>query len=165
MRRIASYVPLVVALLIGAAQAQPPDNPVTVRLEIYLVSEVTADNGTVTERFTPATSARPGQIVEYRLFAVNESDETLPAGIVIVTGPVPDGTTFVPGSATPSSERILTEFSAPGSDGFSEPPVIVDQGGNRSTADPESYGVVRWTLRVAMEPGQEETFIYRVTVE
>src|SRR5690606_5818963 len=94
MRRLSVVAALL--FLLGASLAQE-DNAVEVRVEIYVVSEVQG-----TEQFTQATTARPGQVVEYRLFAVNRSETTLPAGTVKVTGPVPEGTTFVPNSETPA---------------------------------------------------------------
>lgn len=138
--------------LLTATVAQ--DNPVSVRVEIYVVSVVGGE-----EQFTEATTARPGQIVEYRLFAVNNGSTTLPAGTVVITGPVPNGTQFVANSATPSSDSVLTEFSVDGTN-FSEPPVLT---GGR-VAEPREYRAVRWTLLGAMEPGQEVTFVYRVTI-
>jgi uncharacterized repeat protein (TIGR01451 family) len=159
MKRLA----LALLLSLGAAPALAQDlveNPVEVRLEIFLVSEVQG-----TEQFRPATTARPGQVVEYRLTAVNRSEETLPGGTVEIIGPIPDRTTFVPNSATPTSERILAEFSADGGQTYSEEPVLVGGEGDRRVAGPESYDAVRWTLLVPMEPGQEEAFFYRVKVE
>ena len=141
-----------------------PVDPVSIRLEIYVVSQVTRDDGTREERFAEATEARPGQTVEYRLLVTNVSDETLPAGIVVVTGPVPEGTQFVPNSATPSSDDILTEFSADDGRTFSEPPIIVGSGENRSVADPTAYDAIRWTVLVDLEPDQELPLVYRVTV-
>jgi uncharacterized repeat protein (TIGR01451 family) len=141
------------------------DNPVTVSLEIFVVSQVTGADGKITEEFKASQTARPGQMVEYRLKAKNEGDTTLPAGTVIITGPVPDGTTFVANSATPKDERILTEYSADGTN-FSdaESPILAGSGNDRTVVDPKDYKAVRWTLLVPLEPGQEEQFVYRVTV-
>ena len=116
-------------LLAGAALAQAQTggagaNPVSYRLESYVVSQVTADDGSQQETFTEATSARPGQVVEYRLFVQNVGDTTLPPGTVVVTGPVPTGTSYVDGSATPTSDQVLTEFTADGQT-YGEPPLIV----------------------------------------
>lgn len=185
----ARFVPLLLSLLLafGAALAQEPDEgdpaqqrqapaddqPVEVRYEIFIVSEVTNDEGEREERFTEATTARPGQVVEYRVFATNTGDTTLPASLVTVIGPVPEGTRFVPESATPSSDRILTEYWAEevdcpdAEDGmcFDEPPIVVEEGDGRRVLDPSEYDAVRWTLLEPMEPGQEEPFFYRVTVQ
>lgn len=146
---------LMVALLsvLGGVLAQ--DNPVSVRIEAYIVSQVTADDGSATERFSESTTARPGQIVEYRVFATNNDATTLPPESVSVLGPVPDSSTYVDGSATPTSERVRTEFSLDG-ETYSETP--------ETTEGPTAYRAVRWTLLVPMEPGQEEGFVYRVTI-
>lgn len=149
---------IVLWLLCCAAFAQN-ENPVSVGLEIFVVSEVEGQ-----ERLTAATTARPGQIVEYRLSARNNGDTTLPAGAVIITGPIPDGTTFVANTATPSSERVLTEFSING-ETYGEPPLIVETDtAQRSVADPSLYRSIRWTLLEPMEPASEAAFIYRVVV-
>lgn len=145
------------ALMLVTTALTQTDNPVAVRVNIFVVSVVGGE-----EQFTEATTARPGQVVEYRLFAVNTGDTTLPAGTVVITGPVPDGTQFVPNSATPSSDSILTEFSVDGTN-FSEPPVLTGGTPNRA-AEPGEYRAVRWTLLTEMEPGEEVTFIYRVTI-
>jgi uncharacterized repeat protein (TIGR01451 family) len=141
----------------------PPANPIALRTEIYIVSLVTLDDGSREERFTAATSAIPGQVIEYRIFALNTGETTLPAGRVQVLGPVQDGMEFVAGSATPSSERVLTEFSADGAE-FGVPPILVGTGENRRVVEPTEFEAVRWTLLVPMEPGQEEPFFYRVTL-
>lgn len=152
---------LALLCLVGTAFAQ---NPVSIRLEIYIVSEVTTSDGTREERLSEATTARPGQVVEYRLFATNDGETTLPAGTVVIVGPVPEGTTYVENSTTPSSERVITEFSADG-ETFSEPPVLIGEEDDRRLVAPSDYEAVRWTLLVPMEPGQEEVFFYRVLVE
>ena len=157
-------------LLAGAALAQAQTggagaNPVSYRLESYVVSQVTGDDGNQQETFTEATTARPGQVVEYRLFVENVGNTTLPPGIVFVTGPVPAGTSYVDDSATPTSEEVLTEFTADGQT-YSEPPLIVaGTGGGQTAVTPTSYTAVRWTLKQPLEPGQEEPFVYRVTVQ
>jgi uncharacterized repeat protein (TIGR01451 family) len=149
-------VRLVMVLLLsilGMGFAQ--DQPVTTRVKAYIVSQVTADDGTVTERFTESTTARPGQVVEYRVFATNAGETTLPAESVSVIGPIPDSATYVDGSATPTSERVRTEFSLDGQT-FGEAP--------ETTEGPSAYQAVRWTLLTPLEPAQEEEFSYRVTI-
>ncbi len=141
------------------------NSEVSVNTEIFLVSQTTGTDGAVAEDLKPATTARPGQIVEYRLTARNETDTTLPAGTVALTGPVPPGTTFVPESATPTDERISTEYSADGTNfADSASPILSGSGDNRVVVDPATYQAVRWTLLVPLEPGQEEVFVYRITV-
>jgi uncharacterized repeat protein (TIGR01451 family) len=140
--------------------------PPTVSLESYIVSTVTGDNGNKQEKLTKATTALPGQVVEYRLLVSNNNPVPLQAGTVVITGPIPDGTTYVANSATPSSKEVLTEFSADGGKTFSRPPVLVaaGSGGERKVAQPKAYDAVRWTLLAPLKPKQQRTFVYRVTV-
>ncbi len=154
----------ILVLLLGLAAAQSSASPITFRSEIYIVSEITLDDGSKEERFTAATEAIPGQVVEFRIFAKNSGETTLPAGRVNIYGPIQEGMEFVANSATPSSERILTEYSVDG-ENFSEPPLLVSDGESRHVAVPTEFTAVRWTLLVPMEPGQEEPFYYRVTIE
>lgn len=147
------------ALAAGLAGAQ---NPIELRTEIYVVSEVTASDGSKEERLTPADSAIPGQVVEYRIMATNAGETTLPAGRVQIFGPVQGGTAYVKDSATPSAEgELLTEFTADG-DTYGTPPLLVGEGDDRREAPASEYAGVRWTLLVPLEPGQEVTFTYRV---
>ena len=162
---------MILCLILSVAWAQTGgesgEQPVSVSVAAFVVSEVTGEDGSVQERFSEASTARPGQVVEYRLSVNNQENTTLPAGTVVVTGPVPESTRYVEGSATPSSERVLTEFSADGQS-FSEPPVTGSgegTGGSEEVVAPSSYSAVRWTLLTPMEPTQEEVFTYRVVVE
>jgi uncharacterized repeat protein (TIGR01451 family) len=166
MKRLGtSLITLYLLLFTFSTSFAQGTSEVKVDTQIFLVSQTTDEAGTVKEDLKPATTARPGQIVEYRLVARNETDTTLPAGTVSITGPVPPGTTFVPDSATPTDERISTEYSADGQNfADSASPILTGSGDNRTVVDPKAYKAVRWTLLVPLEPGKEETFVYRVTV-
>ncbi len=151
------------ALLLGVGFAQNAANAIQFRSEIYIVSQVTLQDGTKEERFTAATEAIPGQVVEYRIFATNAGETTLPAGSVQIIGPIQANLQFVANSATPTSDRVLTEYSVDGKT-FSAPPVLVGPEDARRVAEPTEYTMIRWTLLVPMEPGQEEPFYYRATL-
>ena len=129
------------------------DAPAFVRFEIYVVRR----RGDGTEQLVPATRARSGEILEYRLIVTNATEFELAEGIVQVLGVVPEGTTFVPESATPTSERILVEFSGDGGTTFA--------GAENLTVEPEAYSRVRWTLQVPLGPNDQESFSYRVKKE
>ena len=159
---------MAMVLLLTAGVAWTQDNPIVIRLEHYIVSVITAEDGSKQERFFESETARPGEVIEYRLFVSNQGERTLPAGTVMITGPIPEGTSFVDGSATPDSENVLTEFSADGSS-YASPPIIIEPEDGaeeeRRIVAPEDYQSVRWTILVPTEPYQEQTFFYRVIVE
>jgi uncharacterized repeat protein (TIGR01451 family) len=144
----------------AGAQISPAQGPVVeLMIEMYLVENVDGS-----ERLTPSLTARRGQVVEYRIFAVNRSDTQLQAGTVEVSCPVPDGVSFQEHTATPNSEQVLIEYSVDGVE-FSLPPLVVERDGTRVVIEPADYRAVRWTLLEEMEPGQEEVFTFRVTVD
>jgi uncharacterized repeat protein (TIGR01451 family) len=146
------------------------NEPVTVKLEAYIVSTITKEDGTTEEQFTEAKEARPGQVVEYRVVVTNVSDETLPASNAIITGPIPATTIYIADSATPSSEAATLEYSADGGQTFSAPPVMIkveNENGEEVEveATPDQYTAARWTILQSLEPQQEIIFKYRVTVK
>jgi uncharacterized repeat protein (TIGR01451 family) len=149
--------------------ATAQDNPVEVTLEGYLVNVITKEDGTQEEEFVPATEARPGQVVEYRVLVTNVSGETLPASNALITGPIPATTAYIADTATATSTEAKLEFSADGGQTFAEKPLIEktnDQGEKEMVeALPEEYTAARWAILVPLEPQQTLTFTYRVTVK
>jgi uncharacterized repeat protein (TIGR01451 family) len=181
LRRTALAALAVLALaVVGVAAAQADD--IAFEVEILRVDLVRGDDGEPTERFVPVEEAIPGEIIEYRVTAINEGDIIYRPGTVVVTLPIGEGVRYVEDSATPTSERWVIEFSADGGQTFSEPPVLVpvasaeddavdqaeegDAGeSERRAASPGEYDAIRWTFAEQFEPGQEERLTYRVEVQ
>jgi uncharacterized repeat protein (TIGR01451 family) len=142
--------------------------PLNVSLEAYIVTVVTKDDGTTEEEFSRAATARPGQVVEYRVTVVNGSSETLPGSNAFIVGPVPASTDYIADTATLSSEVARLEFSADGGQSFADKPLVVkknDDGEEELVqALPEEYTDTRWQLLQALAPQETLTFRYRVTV-
>ena len=164
MKKLLPFI--IVFLALGLAQTEP----VTVKLEAYVVSTITKEDGTTEEQFTEAKEARPGQIVEYRVVVTNVSDETLPASNAVITSPIPATTVYIAETATPTSEGARLEYSADGGQTFSVPPLMIkvknDKGEEVEVeATPEQYTAARWIILQALEPKQELIFTYRVTVK
>lgn len=158
---VASTVLLFALPALARAQAEG----IEFRVEIFRVDLVRDDDGEITERFIEVSEAVPGEQIEYRIVTVNEGDVIHRPGTVVVTLPIGEGLAYVADSAGPSDdERIIIEFSADGGETFSEPPVILDEDGDRETAEAEDYDQIRWTFTEPFEPGQEETLYYRVEV-
>lgn len=143
---------LVCGLAFGPSSGAAAQNPLEVTTNAFIVEP----DG----RLVQAKTVLPGQVLEYQLTVANLGDSTLPAGTVEIVGLVPDGTVFVPGSATPSSGRLLTEFSSDGGASFSEPPLLRDD----VRVDPSAYQAVRWTLLVPFGPNARTAMSYRVVI-
>ncbi len=154
-------------LLLGCLVGAQTGEPLNVSLEAYIVTVITKDDGSKEEQFSAASTARPGQIVEYRVVVVNTSNDTLPGSNAYITGPVPASTDYLPETAT-VSEKATLEFSADGGQSFADKPMVMkknEQGEEELVeAKPEEYTDARWQLLQALAPQETLTFSYRVTV-
>jgi hypothetical protein len=168
MRNSTVYILFIFCLLL-VSWSLAQDNPVEVMLEGYLVNLVTKEDGTQEEEFIPATEARPGQIIEYRVFVTNVSSETLPASNALIALPINLETSYLADSGSATSAEARLEFSADGGQTFAEKPLIEktnEQGETEMVeALPEEYTAIRWAILVPLEPQQTQTFNYRVSVK
>ncbi len=118
------------------------------------------------ERFAPAEDVQPGDLMEYRLSFQNKGAESL-SGLTI-TGPVPANTEYVSWSASGNSpHRYLV--SVDGGESFEAEPVTrvqVAADGTRREVEipPSQYTHLRWNPQLAIGPGQQQVFHYRVRV-
>jgi len=138
-RRLSAVIfALAVLVWWGAAVAQA--DGIVFDVEIFRVDLVRGEEGETVERFVPVEEAVPGEVIEYRVTAVNEGDIIYRPGTVVVTLPIGQGLAYIEDSATPSSDRVLTEFSADGGASYSEPPVLISDtdpaGTDPSETDP-----------------------------
>ena len=176
----AAWLLVLVATPFARAQA----DAIVFAVEIVRVDLVRGEDGEIEERFVPVDEAIPGEVIEYRVTARNDGDIIYRPGTVVVTLPIGEGLAYLEGTATPSSERLVTEFSADGGVTFSEPPVLITEApsgedadaedgttegadpdaSERRAADPSEYDHIRWTFSVPFEPDQEELLVYRVEV-
>lgn len=172
------------ALLVVSGTAFAQADGIVFDVEIVRVDQVRGDDGGIEERFIPVSEAIPGEVIEYRVTAVNEGDIIYRPGTVVVTLPIGEGVVYLEGTATESSDRVVTEFSADGGRSYAEPPILIDvaaegdsasegeasEGSDAPTATeqraatPAEYDHIRWTFSIPFEPEQEETLVYRVEV-
>lgn len=147
-------------LLPGAALAAPQ-----VKIDITAEKEVVVtENGQSVTKRVPVTEIAPGETVIYTLAVANSGDEA--ATSVIVDDPIPEGTTYLPGSATELGEVI---FSIDGGENFKKPSLLTyeatkpDGTKEKSTASPEQYTHIRWQLpEVAAGASQKLSFQVKV---
>jgi len=159
------FLLLIAAITIGVTLAAQG----LVRLELtsYKVTAYTDKQGHLIERFEQAFKVAPGDVIEWRLRAVNASKQELQdVGLVI---PIPPQTYYLEGSAKPlavalggSKKNVLPEFSYDGGKTYGKPPLykevtVVEDGKKvvkKVLVSPEEYTHIRWMLPV-MAPGQK----------
>ncbi|MFO7605046.1 MAG: hypothetical protein R6W72_01910 [Desulfurivibrionaceae bacterium] len=119
-----------------------------VELDITAEKEVSVvENGEQVVRRVPAAEAAPGETVIFTIAYANTGDEA--ATDVVVNNPIPEGTAFVPGSATETGE---VTFSIDGGTTYKRASLLTyettapDGNKEKRTASPEQYTHIRWQL-------------------
>lgn len=128
------------------------------------------DNGT--ETYTPATTVRPGQLIEYRIDHHNTFNNAI--GGVAIVGPVPDEAVVDVnhlGSSKAANVEVQGDFDPdrPGEEWSTLPAmrVVIKDDGSRELveATPEDFTAVRWTLEAPMQSNEVVTNSWRVRVK
>jgi len=148
-----------------------------VRLELssYKVITTTDAEGHRVESFKPALNVAPGDVIEWRLRAINTSDKILQEVSLII--PIPAKTYYLKGSASTlvierGDEKIIIkpEFSYDGGQTYGIPPLfkIVKEVVNgqevtkKVPVAPEEYTHVRWVLKDMLPKEAVEVFLRTV---
>lgn len=148
---------LAVVLASTAASSQTVSaNTVNSSLSAQVVSVV--DGKPVSK---PANDAKPGDVLEYRAVYANNTKSAING--LLATIPVPVGTTFIEGSATPAGPTASVDTVT-----FAPMPLIrTIKGANgmlrKEPVPLESYRAVRWNAG-ALAAGQETVVSLRVLV-
>lgn len=148
---------LVLALALLAPAAALADGDITVQLDAQRVSVVDGK-----ETFSPATQAKPGELVEYRATYTNTGAQA--AQQLLATLPVPAGMEFVDHSAAPAKVEASL-------DGRTYAPVPLKRSVRLANGrevvrlvPAAEYRWLRWPL-ATMEPKSTRTVSARMRVQ
>ena len=164
-RNAVKALPLVafaLAISLAAAAAAKPRIVVAIQQSKEIVE--TTDAGKKT-RLVAATSASPGEVLEYVLSYKNEGDEA--ATNAVIEDPIPKGTTFLANTANGENAEIT--FSSDGGKTFAVPVKLTYEmklpsgAVERRVATPAEYTNVRWTVK-QIAPGASGQVSFRVRV-
>jgi uncharacterized repeat protein (TIGR01451 family) len=158
---------LVIAVLVAllvlplAAWAQP-------KVSISIVAEkeaVVAENGKKVKKMVKARDIMPGEVITYTLNYHNAGNET--ATNVVISDPIPAGTSFIPGSA---SEEGDLAFSIDQGKSFNKPTLLTYEVKTASgekekkVASPEDYTNIQWIV-ASVPAGVKGSVSFRVKVK
>lgn len=137
------------------------DGPLTSEIQSFLIT--VNDDGD--EQRVPATEAAPGDVIEYQLVYSNTSQQPLSG--LIVTGPIPANTRYLEASARADVNAQLVVSADDGVQFATEP--LIDaarstSGQEQAVIPADAYTHLRWLPEAAIQPGQVQTFSYRVQV-
>ncbi len=156
MRRVLSVVAVLSFYLVApitAAWAKP-----LIVLEISTAREVVEQvDGQEVRKVVPTDQAEPGQTLIYTIKYRNDGDEA--ATNVVINDPIPEGMSYLPGSA---SEKGELSFSIDGGQTYKKPSLLTyeitnpDGSKDKRTASPEQYTNIRWQLPEVAAGAQDE---------
>ncbi|MBW4440830.1 MAG: DUF11 domain-containing protein [Plectolyngbya sp. WJT66-NPBG17] len=113
---------------------------------------------------TKDTTVQKGAILRFQVVAKNTGDRA--AEKLVVTQPIPKGTTYAIGTATQSGAELT--YSIDGGKTFAANPMVQvtlpDGRAVMQPAPPEAYSHVRWTLGKAIAPKSGLELTYDVSV-
>lgn len=145
-----------------AAMAQP-----NVKISIKAKKEVTVvKDGKEQKKLVPASKFAPGDTIIYTISYNNAGNET--ATNAIIEDPIPEGTTYVTGSAAGAGADIT--FSIDKGKTYQKPSYLLYEikgaGGKteKRVASPDEYTNIRWTVPKITAGGKGEA-VFRVKVK
>jgi uncharacterized repeat protein (TIGR01451 family) len=142
-KSIASFI-LVAAALITTAAWAAPNIEVKVKAE---KAKVATKDGQKTTKMVIAKNFTPGEVIHYTILYRNTGNED--ATDAVLSDPIPNGTVYIPGSATDTGE--LT-FSIDGGKTYKKPALLTYEmktaaGVEKRVASPEEYTHIRWVIK------------------
>jgi len=159
--RLALLVGCLLAGVVGlarVAQAQAP------QAELHLaVINTTARAAAASGTPRADSSARPGDVLEYRITFTNTHAQ--PVRAIVLNGPMPAGTVLVDGSARAAHAAL--ELSTDGGHTFAAHPMVLDTVNGQRVRRPATAAEItalRWRIEGAVAPGSTVTATYAVRV-
>lgn len=136
-----------------------------ISLEIKADEEVVTieKDGTREISYIDPESVVPGDIVRYRIFYHNRSEES--AESVVITNPIPGEVLYLTGSA--AGKGTMVYFSIDGANTFDLPEnlVITDEYGNQRIASAKAYTHIQWRFKAPLPPKEHGAVSYRAKLK
>ena len=159
--KLLSVLVIGILMLPLTALAQPD-----VKISIKAKKEMTVvKNGKTLKKLVVANNFIPGDIIVYTINYNNAGTET--ATNAVIDDPIPEGTKYLPGSATGEGSDIT--FSIDKGKSYLKPSYLFYEvsAGNGKTekkmATPDEYTNIRWTIS-SIPPGGKGEATFRVKV-
>jgi len=149
--------------LIAGAGALAAAAKVTLGNSVQKVETFIDAAGEPQRRMIDAGSVLPGDELCYTITFVNDGGESVDAGSVVITNPIPDGTEYLEGTASGSGTDIV--FSLDGENFAAPDALTVLRDGMEVPAPASDYRSIRWVFRPALEPGDMGSVSFNVRMK
>jgi uncharacterized repeat protein (TIGR01451 family) len=163
MRKQVSLMAILALLLLPMMALAKPLVSVSITAEKDVTS---VKNGQKTTRKVAATKIDAGDVVFYTMNYVNSGNEA--ATSVVLDDPIPQGTAYLPGSASGAGAEIT--FSIDGGKSYKKPSLLIYELKNpngsieKRTASPEEYTHIRWVIN-KIDAGARGTVSFQVRIK
>ena len=150
---------------LAVAAAAWSDDAVRLVTSVDKVERASNARGEPERRLVAAERVTRGDELQYSITFINQSDETVDAGSIVITNPIPDNTIYVDDSAYGAGTDIV--FSADAGESWGAPGLLTTSsgGGAAPRADAADYTHIRWTYQSPLEPGQQGSVSFRVILQ
>ncbi|MDH3643317.1 MAG: hypothetical protein OES38_14540 [Gammaproteobacteria bacterium] len=155
---------VITTFLIGATAASATATAqVTLENSVQKVETFVNEAGEPQRRLVDADSVVPGDELRYTITFSNDGGETVDAGSVVITNPIPDETEYLDGTAFGSGTDIV--YSVDG-ESFAAPDALTTvREGVEAPAMAKDYQSIRWVFRPALEPGETGNVSFSVRLK
>ena len=163
--KMTKIIPALVAAFATVALAQTTAQKPQLTLESYLVRTEVKDGKSV-EVFEKATNVKPGQVMEYRVKALNPSDQTV--NNITLELPIPRSTSYLENTATLSKDaNLLASWDFKRSFGATplKRKVIRDGKTVEEIVPATEYTNLRWVIRTPLAGHASFEFKARVKIK
>jgi uncharacterized repeat protein (TIGR01451 family) len=154
----------VFAIAFGAqafAQANKQGNCIELKTTAEVEKEVVNDKGEKSKTLVPAGTVIPGTEVVMTVTANNICKQ--PSDKVVISNPVPEHMTLVPGSVIGAGSDIT--FSVDGKTFAPAGKLTITENGATRPARAEEYRHIRWEFRNSLQPGASAMGRFRATLD
>ena len=149
-------------VLLSSTTVAVAQEPVRLLSSVQKVETFINEQGEQERRLVAAERVVPGDELRYTVTFANQGGETVDAGSIVITNPVPNNTIYLENSAGGSGTDVLFSVDRGEVWGTPDELMITGEDGQSRLAEAEDYTHIRWTFRPALESGQESSVFFRV---
>ena len=150
-------------LIAAAATSATTAAQVTLENSVQKVETFVNEAGEPQRRLVDADSVVPGDELHYTITFANDGGETVDAGSVVITNPIPDETEYMDGTAFGSGTDIV--YSLDGKNFTAPEALTVMVEGVETPVMAKDYRSIRWVFRPALEPGETSNVSFSVRLK
>ena len=118
------------------------------------------EQGSVQRKLVPAEKVVPGDELQYTVRFLNNGDQVVDAGTIVITDKIPQHTRYVDGSARGTGSQV--RFSLDGEHFAQAQELTQLTDGQQVPAQAKDYAAIRWHFSPSLAPGESGQVSFKV---